>query len=167
MSVGSVVSRAGVRFDYPRRTVLVCSILNCSQMDAQRTLIFCWSYVNMNIMGLVRHLGLSRIFSQFWSLGQMASPSPNSITVPEGFTLHTENTSHILLPSNNEAFLNPVQEFNRDLSVAAIRVWSEELNKKKEERWRQARERRQKKAGKLHAPDRKRTKLEDDVMQEA
>ncbi|KAI0283032.1 N2 N2-dimethylguanosine tRNA methyltransferase [Russula aff. rugulosa BPL654] len=97
----------------------------------------------------------------------MASPSPNSITVPEGFTLHTENTSHILLPSNNEAFLNPVQEFNRDLSVAAIRVWSEDLNKKKEERWRQARERRQKKAGKLPAPDRKRPKLEDNIVQEA
>jgi tRNA (guanine26-N2/guanine27-N2)-dimethyltransferase len=97
----------------------------------------------------------------------MASPSPISITVPEGFTLHTENTSHILLPSNNEAFLNPVQEFNRDLSVAAIRIWTEELNKKKEERWRQTRERRQKKAGKLPAPDRKRPRLEDDVVQEA
>jgi hypothetical protein len=136
-------------------------------MDAQRTLILCSSYVNLDIMGLVRHLGLSRIFAQIWSLGHMASPSPNPITVPEGFTLHTENTSHILLPSNNEAFLNPVQEFNRDLSVAAIRVWSEELNKKKEERWRQARERRQKKAGRLPAPDRKRPKLEDDVVQEA
>jgi hypothetical protein len=121
---------------------------------------------NLGLMGLLRHLGLARILSQR-SLGHMASPSPNSITVPEGFTLHTENTSHILLPSNNEAFLNPVQEFNRDLSVAAIRVWSEELNKKKEERWRQARERRQKKAGKLSAPDRKRPKLEDDVVQEA
>lgn len=117
-------------------------------------------------MRLVRHLGLTRILSQR-CLGHMASHSPNSITVPEGFTLHTENTSHILLPSNNEAFLNPVQEFNRDLSVAAIRVWSEELNKKKEERWRQARERRAKKAGKLPAPDRKRPKLEDDVVPEA
>jgi tRNA (guanine26-N2/guanine27-N2)-dimethyltransferase len=118
-------------------------------------------------MGLLRLLCLSRIFSQRCLGHNMASPSPNSITVPEGFTLHTENTSHILLPSNNEAFLNPVQEFNRDLSVAAIRVWSEDLNKKKEERWRQARERRQKKAGKLPAPDRKRPKLEDDVVQEA
>lgn len=121
---------------------------------------------NLGLMGLLRHLGLSRILSQ-WSLGHMASPSPISITVPEGFTLHTENTSHILLPSNNEAFLNPVQEFNRDLSVATIRVWSEELNKKKEERWRLARERRQKKAGKLSASDRKRPKLEDDVVHEA
>jgi tRNA (guanine26-N2/guanine27-N2)-dimethyltransferase len=97
----------------------------------------------------------------------MATPSPSSITVPEGFTLHTENTSHILLPSNNEAFLNPVQEFNRDLSVAAIRVWSEALNKTKEERWRQARERRLLKAEKQPASDRKRPKLEESVVPEA
>ena len=130
--------------------------------------IFCLSYVTVLFMRLVRHLlgRLTRILFQR-SPGYMASPSSNSITVPKGFTLHTENTSHILLPSNNEAFLNPVQEFNRDLSVAAIRVWSEDLNKKKKERWRQARERRQKKAGKLPAPDRKRPKLEDNIVQEA
>ncbi len=121
---------------------------------------------NFRLMGLLRLLRLARILSQR-CIGNMATPSPYSITVPEGFTLHTENTSHILLPSNNEAFLNPVQEFNRDLSVAAIRIWSEELNKKKEERWRQARERRLKKAGELPAPDRKRLKLEEGAMQEA
>jgi tRNA (guanine26-N2/guanine27-N2)-dimethyltransferase len=70
------------------------------------------------------------------------------ITVPDGFTLHTENTSHILLPSSNEAFLNPVQEFNRDLSVACIRVWSEELNETKEIKWRQASQRTEQKKGK-------------------
>ncbi|KAF8910968.1 tRNA methyltransferase [Gymnopilus junonius] len=61
----------------------------------------------------------------------------STTTVPEGFRLHTENTSHILL-SENEAFLNPVQEFNRDLSVACIRVWSEELSRVKKEKWRKA-----------------------------
>lgn len=91
----------------------------------------------------------------------MADHSPNAITVPDGFTLHTENTSHILLPSNNEAFLNPVQEFNRDLSVAAIRVWSEELNRAKEERWRQAREKRPLKAEKRRVGDRKRPKVDE------
>ena len=80
------------------------------------------------------------------------------IVVPEGFTLHTENTSHILLPSTNEAFLNPIQEFNRDLSVAAIRVWSEDLNQIKEKRWRQAQQR---KADKRSRPDKKR-KLDAD-----
>ncbi|KAJ7111597.1 tRNA methyltransferase [Mycena crocata] len=67
-----------------------------------------------------------------------------SKTVPDGFTLHTENNSHILL-SSNEAFLNPVQEFNRDTSVACIRVWSEELHKTKKEKWLLARERQAKK----------------------
>ncbi|OJA10564.1 hypothetical protein AZE42_03148 [Rhizopogon vesiculosus] len=74
----------------------------------------------------------------------MSDAGSLSITVPEGFTLHTENTSHILISSKEEAFLNPVQEFNRDLSVACIRVWSEELNREKEAKWKQAQERRAK-----------------------
>jgi tRNA (guanine26-N2/guanine27-N2)-dimethyltransferase len=96
----------------------------------------------------------------------MSNPSPSSFTVPDGFTLHTENTSHILMPSSNEAFLNPVQEFNRDLSVAAIRVWSEELNRMKEERWKRSRERNLKKAEKMSTPDRKRPKVEGGVVLE-
>ncbi|KAG2157148.1 tRNA methyltransferase [Suillus clintonianus] len=74
----------------------------------------------------------------------MSDTGSSSITVPEGFTLHTENTSHILISSKEEAFLNPVQEFNRDLSVACIRVWSEESNREKEAKWKQAQERRAK-----------------------
>ncbi|KAF9218193.1 N2,N2-dimethylguanosine tRNA methyltransferase [Gyrodon lividus] len=73
-----------------------------------------------------------------------ASTSAFPIVVPEGFTLHTENNSHILISSKDEAFLNPVQEFNRDLSVACIRTWSEEMNREKEEKWKKAEERRSK-----------------------
>ena len=76
------------------------------------------------------------------------------VTIPEGYTLHTENTSYILLPTENEAFLNPVQEFNRDLSVACIRVWSEELNKVKEAKWQQSRERKRLKTDKEIADQR-------------
>ncbi|KAJ3564295.1 hypothetical protein NP233_g8393 [Leucocoprinus birnbaumii] len=61
----------------------------------------------------------------------------SSIEVPDGFRLHTENNSHILL-SANDAFLNPVQEFNRDTSVACIRTWSEDRSREKEEAWRKA-----------------------------
>jgi hypothetical protein len=78
----------------------------------------------------------------------MPDPAPQqqpTIEVPPGFTLHTENTTHILLPSDNGAFLNPVQEFNRDLSVACIRVWSEEWNRAKEAKWRTAQEKKAKK----------------------
>lgn len=57
------------------------------------------------------------------------------IVVPEGFRLHTENTSHILLPNNNEAFLNPVQEFNRDLSTACIHTWGNLTNEEKKRKW--------------------------------
>lgn len=71
-----------------------------------------------------------------------------AITVPDGFSLHTENTSHILLPNDNGAFLNPVQEFNRDLSVACIRVWSEELDRAKEAKWKQMQEKKLKKSDK-------------------
>jgi tRNA (guanine26-N2/guanine27-N2)-dimethyltransferase len=62
------------------------------------------------------------------------STSADTIEVPDGFRLHTENTSHILL-SANDAFLNPVQEFNRDMSVACIRTWSEDVNRERKEKW--------------------------------
>jgi len=77
----------------------------------------------------------------------------STLPVPEGFKLHTENSAHILL-SSNEALLNPVQEFNRDLSVACIRVWSEELEKEKEARWIKTREKREAKADGHHAKKR-------------
>ncbi len=68
----------------------------------------------------------------------VASPL-DKVAIPDGFRLHTENTSHILL-SANDAFLNPVQEFNRDISISCIRTWSEDLNRAKEEKWRHAQE---------------------------
>ena len=72
--------------------------------------------------------------------------TPPDLVVPEGYTLHSENTAHILLPSDNGAFLNPVQEFNRDLSVACIRVWGEQMDEAKKLRWEQERERKAQKA---------------------
>ena len=71
-------------------------------------------------------------------------PEPVQITIPDGYTLHTENTTRILLPPENQAFLNPVQEFNRDLSVACIRTWTELVNEEKEAKWRRNQERRAK-----------------------
>ncbi|KAJ7774864.1 N2,N2-dimethylguanosine tRNA methyltransferase [Mycena metata] len=73
--------------------------------------------------------------------------------VPDGFTLHTENNSHILLPSSNEAFLNPVQEFNRDLSVAFIKTWSEELHNTKKAKWLLSKEKKSKKPQKKRKLD--------------
>ncbi|WWC70346.1 N2,N2-dimethylguanosine tRNA methyltransferase [Kwoniella pini CBS 10737] len=43
---------------------------------------------------------------------------------PKGHTTHTESTTTIFLPKEG-AFLNPVQHYNRDMSVAVIRAWNE------------------------------------------
>lgn len=91
----------------------------------------------------------------------MATEQEVPVVVPEGYTLHTENTSRILLPPNNEAFLNPVQEFNRDLSVACIRTWSELLNEEKEAKFRQNLEKWVRKQEK--GPKAKRVKTEGDA----
>lgn len=53
-----------------------------------------------------------------------------TITPTPGFTSHQESTTTILIPTSAnstetpEVFINPVQEYNRDLSIAAIRAWS-------------------------------------------
>ncbi|KAL1747568.1 N2,N2-dimethylguanosine tRNA methyltransferase-domain-containing protein [Schizophyllum fasciatum] len=69
------------------------------------------------------------------------------IVVPEGMRLHTENTTHLLL-AENEAFLNPVQEFNRDLSIACIRTWSELREKERQAKREAGRARKRAKAAK-------------------
>ena len=49
---------------------------------------------------------------------------PLSGGIPDKHKPHTESKTTILLPSAG-AFLNPPQQFNRDLSVAVIRAWNE------------------------------------------
>ncbi|KAH6918541.1 guanine-N2--methyltransferase [Coprinopsis sp. MPI-PUGE-AT-0042] len=83
--------------------------------------------------------------------------------VPEGYRLHTENTTKLLL-EENAAFLNPVQEFNRDLSIATIRTWSEELNRTKEELWKKAQE---KKAKRIAEQPAKRMKVDGEPESES
>lgn len=50
-------------------------------------------------------------------------PLPGGI--PPKHSEHTESRTTILLPTDHSAFLNPPQQFNRDLSVAVIRAWNE------------------------------------------
>ena len=76
--------------------------------------------------------------------GVLKEPDGLPVLVPEGFSLYTENNAHILISSKDGAFLNPVQEFNRDLSVACICVWSEEVDREKVDKFRKAEERRAK-----------------------
>ncbi|RUP11544.1 tRNA methyltransferase [Jimgerdemannia flammicorona] len=50
------------------------------------------------------------------------------------FNTVTEGRATILFPKNNEVFYNPVQQFNRDMSIAAIRTWSELYLKEKRDK---------------------------------
>ncbi len=61
-------------------------------------------------------------------------PLPDGI--PDTHREHSEATTTILVPKDAGAFLNPVQEFNRDLSVAVIRAWNEMRKEEFEGRWR-------------------------------
>lgn len=86
---------------------------------------------------------------------------------PEGFVVHTESTTSILFASPDSSassfstveptsaagpapvFLNPVQEYNRDLSVVAIRSWSEVRQREKRKVWEEnLKKRREKKRSK-------------------
>jgi len=60
-------------------------------------------------------------------LARMASTTPKIKPgeVPAGYKAHTESSTTILVPDSNTAFLNPVQQYNRDLSIAVIRSWNE------------------------------------------
>lgn len=46
-----------------------------------------------------------------------------------------ENSATIVMPSKEAAFLNPVQEFNRDLSTIAIITWSKMYDSEKHQRF--------------------------------
>ena len=72
---------------------------------------------------------LIRSFAPFESaaLARMVSTTPKIKPgeVPAGYKAHTESSTTILVPDSNTAFLNPVQQYNRDLSIAVIRSWNE------------------------------------------
>jgi tRNA (guanine26-N2/guanine27-N2)-dimethyltransferase len=68
---------------------------------------------------------------------EQTEPGPNveATAAPSGYTIHTENSARILLPSEATAFLNPIQEFNRDLSVACIKTWGKRWDGARRVRW--------------------------------
>lgn len=67
-------------------------------------------------------------------LAKMASTSANPI--PAGFQRHTERAATILIPVDApDAFINPIQEYNRDLSVACIKQWAAEREAKLRAKW--------------------------------
>lgn len=65
-----------------------------------------------------------------------------------------EGSATIVLPSKEAAFLNPVQEFNRDVSTLAIRAWSEQKNEERMGKYKQINAKKmEKKRRKLTAED--------------
>ena len=61
--------------------------------------------------------------------------------VPAGLIPYTEQSTTILLPDDNTAFLNPIQQFNRDLSVAVISTWGKEWQDENEREYIKKRDR--------------------------
>ncbi len=58
---------------------------------------------------------------------QNTSTDEQNPTIVDGFTAVTEGKATVLFSNKNknDVFYNPVQQFNRDLSITAIRAWSE------------------------------------------
>ncbi|RKP36599.1 N2,N2-dimethylguanosine tRNA methyltransferase [Dimargaris cristalligena] len=57
---------------------------------------------------------------------EATTPQPTTTEYDgQTYRLITEGQATILFPDTNEVFYNPVQQFNRDMSIAAIRTWSE------------------------------------------
>jgi len=67
----------------------------------------------------------------------MQTTSITGKAIPAGFTVHREATAEVLVESSNPkaVFVNPIQEFNRDLSIAAIRAWSDITDDEKRVAW--------------------------------
>ncbi|SCV00253.1 LAME_0G08526g1_1 [Lachancea meyersii CBS 8951] len=68
--------------------------------------------------------------------------SPASKPSAEKFNVVTEGKGHILFPEKETVFYNPIQQFNRDLSVTCIKAWDNLYGQPKQE---QARARKQNK----------------------
>ncbi|KAK8864245.1 N2,N2-dimethylguanosine tRNA methyltransferase [Kwoniella newhampshirensis] len=78
-------------------------------------------------------------------MSSSATTPPYTVPLKEGIPpnhrLHTESTTTIFLPKEG-AFLNPVQHYNRDMSVAVIRAWNEMRKEELEKKWRTKMEKR-------------------------
>jgi tRNA (guanine26-N2/guanine27-N2)-dimethyltransferase len=63
---------------------------------------------------------------------------------------HVEGSARIHVPQaaanqTKEAFVNPVQHYNRDTSIAVIRTWSQLYAQEKQQRWDQKRQNKRRK----------------------
>ncbi|KGG50439.1 N2,N2-dimethylguanosine tRNA methyltransferase [Mitosporidium daphniae] len=64
----------------------------------------------------------------------MPSGTECSLDAPNGYKIIQEGISSILVPDNRSVFYNPVQEFNRDLSMLIAHLFSKLFSKERDER---------------------------------
>lgn len=93
---------------------------------------------------------------------QSDSSNNNKKQVPAGYTVHREASAEVLLAEGRDVFINPIQEFNRDLSTLAIRTWSELANEQKRAKW----ERKKQNAALNQNKGKKRKHEEEDAVTE-
>lgn len=82
---------------------------------------------------LVARRSASRALASLAHIHTAAMPER---AVPDGFQRHAERAATILIPVDApDAFINPIQEYNRDLSVACIKQWSADREAKLRAKW--------------------------------
>jgi tRNA (guanine26-N2/guanine27-N2)-dimethyltransferase len=74
--------------------------------------------------------------------------STPTFPVPPGHKAVKERNATILLPDSNTTFLNPIQEYNRDLSVAVIKRFMQDTTDASRTKFDSRRAKRSKKGGK-------------------
>lgn len=88
--------------------------------------------------------------------GRLTGTAPNLIN-PEDYNIVKEGKAEILFPKKDTVFYNPVQQFNRDLSVCCIKAWDRMYGQPS----RNSRRRRRKAAEASEEPEGKRRKVEE------
>lgn len=62
--------------------------------------------------------------------GAESTPTVTETWNGEQYTVIKEGQAKILYPAGHQVFYNPVQEYNRDMSVMMLRLFAEEWNGK-------------------------------------
>ena len=71
-------------------------------------------------------------------MSRSTSVSSDSLDTSK-YNIISEGKAKILFPKDNEVFYNNVQEFNRDISIAVIKTWSNIFSEEKEVKLRKKR----------------------------
>lgn len=106
-------------------------------------------------MSSLKSVGSTRMI-QIWNQvkNRLLGSNSNAINL-EDFNVVKEGKAEILFPKKDTVFYNPIQQFNRDLSVCCIKAWDQLYREKKQNKHR-------KRATENDEPLEKRRKVVDD-----